>query len=206
VYDKDGSQVFALGDGVGALPSSPIASRAAVDAVVAAAELGQLDNDLNLDEVLSLVDESVGFAVEESAEKGATTLVALSLSQDSEFVFSVGDSEAHEILANGESRLLHDLDHVPAQPNVLLAWIDGHTPFDVHRRFLSRGESYLCLMSDGVPGSLSNQKVADLVRGNSIATAARALVLAARDAGANDDLTAIVIAPIGTGTVEPTNG
>jgi serine/threonine protein phosphatase PrpC len=75
----------------------------------------------------------------------------------------------------------------------LLAWLDGHTAYEAHVREIELGDSLLCLMSDGVPGALTPETIASLVRDNPVEDAARIVVLAAREAGATDDLTAVVV-------------
>lgn len=195
VFERDGTQVFALADGVGSMPGSPIASSTAVDAMVGAAELGLLDHPLLITETMDLVNEAVGYSLGESGLNGATTLAFAVLEAARPVaVFSVGDSEVHAISGAGDSRLLHELDHVPARPNVLLAWIDGQSSFEAHKATAPADATHLCLMSDGVPAALGTSDIARIIRTKPIADGARELVLAARRAGANDDLTAIVVA------------
>ena len=194
VFDRDGLQVFAVGDGVGSLPGSPVASRAAVDAVVSATELGLIDLEPPVfAETLELVKESVSFALHVEELQGATTLALVVLNGDRKLIASVGDSEVHEVAAEGPSALLHSLDHVPSRPNVLLAWIDGQADVELHVASPSAAAEFICLMSDGVPGALSPDEIASIVRRVGIENGGRELVLAARRAGATDDLTAVVV-------------
>ena len=193
VFDKDGWQAFAVGDGVGSMPGSPNASRAAVDAVVESLRSGPLVQVDDLQQVMPSVDRSVVQALASSEGPGATTLAFVVVVRGLARLLSVGDSEIHAIPAEGESVLLHPVDHVPAQPNILLAWLDGETSYEAHTHALELENARLCLMTDGIPGALSNDRIAAVVRGSAVRDAAREVVLAARDAGARDDLTAIVV-------------
>jgi len=205
VCDRDGLQVFAIADGVGSMPGSPIASRAAADAIVAATEAGFL-NGLDVTEPLALVDESVALALDDAGLQGGTTLAFVVSAGRQTYLASVGDSEVHGVRELGESVLLHPLDHVPSRPNVLLAWIDGRADYAPHVQEVEQQTSIVCLMSDGIPGTLRADQIAAISRAAPIREAARELVLAARAAGARDDLTAIVVRlvtvrePVGGGT------
>lgn len=193
-FDSDGWQAFAVADGVGSLPASPVASRAAVEAVIEAIRSGALSSADSLTSVLSDVDIAVGNALAECEAKGATTLGFVAIKDSGVLGISVGDSEIHLVESAGPSILLHPLDHVPAQRNILLAWIDGEAVYEPHVVAMTLENARLCLMSDGIPGSLSPEDIATTVRSASPEDAARKLVLAARDAGAGDDLTAVVVA------------
>jgi serine/threonine protein phosphatase PrpC len=194
--DEADWQAFAVGDGVGSMPASPVASRAAVEAAIAASRVGQLMEAEDVPEAMVAIDRSVADALASDGEAGATTLAFVAIKGGRVLVLSVGDSEVHEISRSGPSFLLHPVDHVPAQPNILLAWLDGHTAYEAHVREIDPGDSLLCLMSDGVPGALSPEAIASVVRDNPVEDAARVLVLAAREAGATDDLTAVVVGPV----------
>lgn len=194
VFDRDGLQVFVVGDGVGSLPGAPVASRVAVDAVISATELGLVDREHPvLAETLDLVNESVRYALAAEELQGATTLAVVVFDRGHKLVASVGDSEIHEVREEGPSTLLHPLDHVPSRPNVLLAWIDGQAEAELHLASPSDAAEFLCLMSDGVPGALSPEEIASVTRQAGADDGGRELVLAARRAGASDDLTAIVV-------------
>jgi len=183
---------FAVADGVGALSGSAAASKAAVEAVKrwSADRTGSL-----LDEVEGLyeeIDEAVATALA-NEDSGATTLACL-LADDSGYLLTaVGDSEILAVSATGETVLMNELDHLPSRPNVLLAWIDGKTELSPHVAQLNRLPALLCLVTDGVTKMLDYDRIGRLVLDTGVQGAATALVDAAREAGAQDDLTAIVV-------------
>lgn len=189
--------MFAVADGVGSMPGSPIASQAAVKAVRDAAEEGLFQRRGGLALLLETVNHAVLDALSSLSDgnvRGATTLSVVAVQSGRVLIVSVGDSEVHMVGSSGDSRLQHELDHVPNRPNVLLAWIDGRTAFEPHVVSVAAESETLCLMSDGIPGALSRAEIARVVRNSHIGSAARELVLAARGAGANDDVTAVVVA------------
>lgn len=195
MFDRNGTQVFVVADGVGSLPGSPIAARTATEAVIVAAEAGLLADG----EWSAVVDERVCLALDEAGLKGGTTLAFLASTPNGSTVASIGDSEVHTISAVGESHLVNHLDHIPTRPNILLAWVDGRAPYEPHTDSIGDEVEFVCLMSDGVPAALSRCVIADTVRASTITDAARELVLSARSAGALDDLTAIVVKRRSTG-------
>lgn len=186
-------RAFAVADGVGTMEGSPVASRAAADA---AAAWVRDRRDVLQDDVLSLlatVNYAVGAALHAGGEAGATTLACALVSGHGAIVTTIGDSEALAIGPLGPARRLNDLDHVPGRPNMLLAWIDGEAEFDPHIIALDSMPHRLCLVTDGIVKVLDYRKIATIVRGAPVPTAARSLVEAARAAGATDDVTALVL-------------
>jgi serine/threonine protein phosphatase PrpC len=105
----------------------------------------------------------------------------------------MGDSEVIAVNESGPGESLNPVDHLPHQTNVLLAWLDGVETFDAHVKALPALPHRLCLMTDGVAGTLSYERIAELVRSVPPSEAARTLVLEARAAGSRDDATALVI-------------
>ncbi len=182
---------FAVADGVGALPGSPFASAAAALAVI---EWAQAKPETPSFEALSAhVTERVGAALRPRSLNGATTLVVALIAGGEVTVASIGDSGALAIPASGPAKPLHKLDHVPSRPNILTAWIDGEAAFEPHRGTPARDSYALCLVTDGVSGSLRNEQIADIVRSTPLEDAAALLVKAARAAGSHDDATALVL-------------
>jgi serine/threonine protein phosphatase PrpC len=121
---------------------------------------------------------------------GATTMVMAAIAAGGAVVASVGDSEILAIDATGPARSLAPVDHLPSQTNVLLSWLDGVEEFEPHTVALPSLPYRLCLVTDGVAGTLSYETIADLVRSVQPAEAARLLVRQARAGGSRDDATA----------------
>ena len=182
---------FAVADGVGAQPASPQASRAAVAAV----ELWVREHGGRVAVVGEVVNAAVGAALEAGRDEGATTLACAVLGDEACDIVVIGDSAILAVDDEGEATLLHSLDHLADQPNVLLAWLDGKTRFEPQIVHLERLPRWLCLLTDGVTGALDYERIAQLVRASDVTRAAKELVSAAVSAGAQDDLTAIVVEP-----------
>jgi protein phosphatase len=185
-------RAFVVADGVGALERSPAASDAASQAVVTWMQGRERVEQSDAASLLASVDAAVGSAVDNLP--GATTIVCALVEDDNGFVIAVGDSEALALDKHGPARRLNRLDHVPTQPNMLLAWIDGKLAIEPHLISLAPLPYRLVLATDGVTGTLDNDTIADIVRGADVKDAATALVRAARAKGAVDDATAIVVA------------
>jgi serine/threonine protein phosphatase PrpC len=184
---------FAVADGVGALEASPAASAAAATAAVQWVRQRQAVTVHDIPAQLTSVNESVGEALGARGEKGATTLACVVLSAGRVIIVTVGDSEVLAVGSAGPAERLNELDHVPARPNMLLAWIDGKETLEPHIIELERLPHRLCLVTDGLVQALDYERIAGLVREADAAEAARALVLSARDLGASDDVTALVL-------------
>lgn len=184
---------FTIADGVGAMEASPAASAAAADAVAAWARTRCTVNAQDVSALVVSVSGAVGDALQARGEAGATTLACAILSGQRGVVVTVGDSEVLAVGAVGPAERLNELDHVPARPNVLLAWIDGQTELEPHVIEVDVLPHRLCLVTDGVAQVLDYGQIADLVRDTDPEEAARTLVLAALDRGASDDVTALVL-------------
>lgn len=192
VFTEGRCHAFVVADGVGALEASGRASVAAVEAAIrwTAAQEHVAEDDAP--SLVRAVDDAVKAAV--SHDRGATTLAYVGTERDKGLLVTVGDSEVLAVGEEGEARRLNPLDHVPAQPNMLLAWIDGEVDVEPHVIALDALPYRLVLATDGVTGVLDTGAIADIVRRWPIDVAASRLVHAARDKGAQDDASAIVIA------------
>jgi len=197
VVEAGRRRAFAVADGVGALALSPAASRAAVDAAArwACGTRGIARPDAAA--LVREVNEAVRRAVTMPSD-GATTLVCALVDQRRAAVVSVGDSEVFAVDEAGAIARINPLDHVPAQPNLLLAWIDGDTEIEPHVTMLEHMPARLVLLTDGVTRVLGEEIIGRIASGDA-REAARDLVLAAQAAGADDDATAVVL----TGAVRP---
>jgi serine/threonine protein phosphatase PrpC len=194
VREQDGRLVVAVGDGVGALAGSPLASRRAVDAAVAwgaSADLSDLNAGASL---FAAVSTAVQDALRSARfVEGATTLVCAVVEAGGCWLAAVGDSEIIAVGRAGDATRLNRLDQVPDQPNVITAWVDGDALFEPHVTRLALAPTRLCLVTDGVTKGLDYEALAAVVSGTHVTTAARALVEAAAATGVGDDVTAVVV-------------
>jgi serine/threonine protein phosphatase PrpC len=184
---------FTVADGVGTLEASPVASAAAVAAAVQWVRQRRAVDADDMPDLLASVNEAVGESLRVRGEAGATTLACVILSDGRAIIVTVGDSEVLAVGSAGPAERLNELDHVPARPNMLLAWIDGKETLEPHVIELECLPHRLCLVTDGIVQALDYDRIARLVREREPTEAARALVLAARDRGASDDITALVL-------------
>ena len=183
---------FVVADGVGSLEASPVASEVAA---LAAAQWVERQTALDVAAVPSLV-ESVNSTVATALAQhgvGATTLACAIISADRSVLVTVGDSEAIAIGKTGPAVRLNDIDNVPGNQNMLLAWIDGVIPIEPHVIEIGALPYRLCLVTDGITKVLDYRRIADVVRRADISDAARDLIVEARTAGAADDVTAVVL-------------
>ncbi len=132
-------------------------------------------------------------ALDARTAEGATTLACALRTESACLVLTVGDSEVLAIPGDGPAERLNVLDHIPSRPNVLLAWLDGRTPFEPHVYALDGTEHLLCLVTDGVTKVVDYVGISEIVRGSQLAGGPGGLIAAAREAGATDDLTAVVM-------------
>jgi serine/threonine protein phosphatase PrpC len=183
---------FVVADGVGAMAGSQMASALAANA---AADWISRRPWMDLDGITSLfaaANRAVGNGLKGKNTAGATTMVMAAVAGGQGIVASVGDSEILAVETSGPARSLAPVDHLPSQTNVLLAWLDGVETFDAHVVSLAALPYRLCLVTDGVAGTLSYEKIGELVRSVEPSQAARLLVQEARAAGSRDDATALV--------------
>ncbi len=187
-------RAFAVADGVGSLEASPDAARAAVDAVVDWAEAQQGLGPDSPTALAAAVNRAVARAFEARATtEGATTLACVLMTDSGGFALTVGDSELLLIPEDGPAERVNVLDHIPSRPNVLLAWLDGRTPFEPHVYALDATEGLLCLVTDGVTKVVDYARIAGIVRENPLSGGMGGLLTASREAGATDDLTAVAV-------------
>ncbi|HLF78583.1 MAG TPA: protein phosphatase 2C domain-containing protein, partial [Dehalococcoidia bacterium] len=181
---------FVVADGVGAMAGSQMASALAANAAADwIASRSWLDRDA-ITSLYAAANRAVGAGLKDKNTSGATTMVLAAVAGGQGLVASVGDSEILAVEMNGPAKSLAPVDHLPKQTNVLLAWLDGVETFDANVIALEALPYRLCLMTDGVAGTLSYETIADLVRSVEPAEAARLLVREARAAGSKDDATA----------------
>jgi serine/threonine protein phosphatase PrpC len=184
---------FAVADGVGAMPTSPvasaIASKAATDWINARSSFDVPDSRA----LYAAVSDAIAAGLKDQMKSGATTLVVAVIGDGQLTVASLGDTEVLAVGTEGPAQSLLPVDHHPQQTNMLLAWLDGVEHFESHAVALEAMPHRLCLATDGVAGTLSVEEIATILRETPVHQAAVALVTRARAAGSHDDATAIVI-------------
>lgn len=183
---------FAIGDGVGSLPASPLVSTAVVEAAVSALTSTGDESEFARN-LLTEINEAAAAALARSDARGASTIACVRVGSDSVWVSTAGDSGVLAVEADGTATMLTEPDHVPNQPNILLAWIDGDVEVVPHVVLLDHMPFRLCLATDGVTGSLDVAQMSRILSNTSLAESAKAMVAAAQAAGAQDDVTVVVI-------------
>jgi protein phosphatase len=199
-----GRWLFAVADGMGGHAAGEIASAAVIES------LRVHDEDVGADALMQVLSHAVTEANAEVARRAAedparfgmgTTLTALLLSGDTAVLVHIGDSRAFR-LRDGQLRQITE-DHVlgnlvsnagPLSP-VLSRYLDGRpdrSP-DLGLRDLRIGDRYL-ICSDGLSPVVGSEEIGAVLAAAAYpADAIRQLVALADEAGAPDNISAIVI-------------
>jgi protein phosphatase len=203
--------LFALADGVGGQEAGEVASRGAVETVVAgfrAAAPGEAHPAL-LRRLVQAANEhvySTGRAASPGGVSMATTLVVCALRFDRAVVAHIGDSRCYQLRGNTATPLTRD--HTVVGEQVRLGLITAKEAAESTRKnVLTRslgldlianveiGEEHvaagdvLALCSDGLHGSVAGGEMAAAVRrGSSLEEAARHLVALANERDGGDNI------------------
>jgi len=207
--------LFAIADGVGGQDSGEVASRLAIDTVVAGFRkipkgimhvslLPRLVQEAN--SAVYDAGHSASHAGQSHASRMGTTLVACALRFDSAVISHVGDSRCY-LFRNGVGALL-TRDHTMAAEQFRLGILsEAEAETGEHRHILTRclgSELFvaadtltvnimpgdvLLLCSDGLHGYVPDARMQQLVNSTTdLETAAQRLVAAANDAGGFDNI------------------
>jgi protein phosphatase len=215
----DGEQshgwLFALADGVGGQEKGEVASRTAVETLLAEFRRAGRDQPLRslLPRLVQTANEKVFEAGIASKPRGApmsTTLVACALRFDRAVISHVGDSRCYSI-RGGRARAL-TRDHTMGGGQAHLGLISGRQPAESTKHILTRslgngmfvgadtseqivlGGDVLLLCSDGLHGAVSAAEMAEIVTGNTdLNTAARQLIDAANEHDGGDNVSVLLI-------------
>jgi PPM family protein phosphatase len=203
--------LFVLADGVGGQQQGEVASRAAVECVIAGFQSAK-DGESHTTLLQRLVQQANTRVLEASVSGGpasagmATTIVACALRYDRVAVAHVGDSRCY-LIRNGKAAQI-TRDHTFASEQVRLGLVSAQEAVDGStRHVLSRSigtelvanvESndhqifagdVLLLCSDGLHGSVEASEMAALCSsGSDLAVAADKLVALANDRGGSDNI------------------
>jgi len=203
--------LFVLADGVGGQQQGEVASRAAVECVIAGFQSAK-DGESHTTLLQRLVQQANTRVLEASVSGGrasagmATTIVACALRYDRVAVAHVGDSRCY-LIRNGKAAQI-TRDHTFASEQVRLGLVSAQETADGStRHVLSRsigtelvanvesndhqifGGDVLLLCSDGLHGSVEASEMASLCsQGTDLAVAADKLVALANDRGGSDNI------------------
>src|ERR1700722_9832786 len=208
--------LFALADGVGGHDSGEVASRAAIESVVAGfrtATPGEAHPAL-LTRLVRDANSRVVHAAHDSSTRGsnmATTIVTCALRYDRATVAHVGDSRCY-LVRRGQGTIL-TRDHTIASEHMRLGILSAQEAAEADtRHMLSRSlgsaltvsvdtaehqvfpDDVLLLCSDGLHGSVSSSEIAALVGNNADLTrAAQRLVDIANQRDGSDNVSLQII-------------
>jgi PPM family protein phosphatase len=208
--------LFALADGIGGQAYGEVASRLAIETIVAGFHKipkGVMHASL-LPRLVQEANSVVYDAGHQKPSRGqgmGTTLVACALRFDSAVIAHVGDSRCYLFRNGTGGPLTHD--HTMAAEQVRLGILSKNDVRDGDsRHILTRclgNELFvaadtitvnvtpgdvLLLCSDGLHGHVSDATIQRLIRGKTdLATAAQALISAANDAGGHDNVSVQLI-------------
>ncbi len=215
-FAQDGPQaLLVVADGMGGHAAGEVASRLATEQVVERAPTQASTPDPDpaeaLRKVVAEADAAVAAAVRQQAERAGmgTTLTIALLDADELVVAQVGDSRGY-LLRDGElTQLTHDQTYVqtliddgqltadeaaehPAR-SVLTQAVDGsgHAEPVISRIPVRAGDRVL-LCSDGLTAVVADAELAQLLADDSVDRVVDALVRAALDGGAPDNVTVVV--------------
>ncbi|HUA69454.1 MAG TPA: protein phosphatase 2C domain-containing protein, partial [Solirubrobacteraceae bacterium] len=206
-------RLVAVADGVGGAAAGEVASRCAINEMISL-EASRLTSalDVAVHGALQKANSALSFLVECRPEWAgmATTLTAVALSNDGDYVIAnVGDSRTY-LSRDGELRqLTRDQSLVQElidrgsitreqarghpQRSVVLESLDGNEHAigapALHRARLG---DRLLLCSDGISDYLTDDQIAVALRTRSPQDAAQQLVAMALDAGSRDNVSAVV--------------
>jgi protein phosphatase len=208
--------LFALADGVGGHEKGEVASRTAVETLLAEFRRAGRDQPLRslLPKLVQTANVKVfeaGLAAKPRGAAMATTLVACALRFDRAVVTHVGDSRCYAIRGGRATPLTRDHTMVSEQARLGLI-TDREAAESETRHVLTRSlgngmfvgadtsehivlsGDVLLLCSDGLHGAISAEEIAKIVTGNSdLNVAARQLIDAANQRGGGDNVSVQLI-------------
>jgi protein phosphatase len=208
--------LFALADGVGGQEKGEVASRTAVETMIAGFRGAARDQPLRtlLPRLVQSANEKVfeaGLAGKPRGAQMATTVVVCALRYDRAVISHVGDSRCY-LIRGGRARSL-TRDHTVVSEQARLGLISGREAAEGDMRHVltrSLGNAMfvgadtaehlvlagdiLLLCSDGLHGAISTAEMAEIVSGNAdLDTAARGLIDAANERDGGDNVSVQLI-------------
>jgi PPM family protein phosphatase len=207
--------IFVVCDGMGGAAAGEVASRLAVDTVIErlCAVSSREDRRNALEEAIAVANRLVHdrSAQDPSLQGMGTTLVATAIQNHDALIAHVGDSRCYlfragkltretedHSLVDEQVRLGHmtleDAERSPLK-NVITRAIGTQESVepDISELPLESGD-ILLLCSDGLTREVPEEKIAEILRGDaSVENLCQQLIDAALDAGAHDNVTAILV-------------
>lgn len=204
----------AVADGVGGNEGGEVASDLAVRQLFSSYYSSTVtDPEVALRQAVESANGAVFERGQAAASRAAmgTTLVAALVIRNRLIVANVGDSRAYLVRNRQAKQLTQDHSLMADQlraglvseqearrhslRNVITRSVGGHAQVDVDtfQELLNAGDR-IVLCSDGVHGVLTNDQIATLTSGTSVASAARKLVSRSVAARSQDNATALVVA------------
>jgi PPM family protein phosphatase len=207
--------IFVVCDGMGGAAAGEVASRLAVDTVIErlCAVSSREDRRNALEEAIAVANRLVHdrSAQDPSLQGMGTTLVATAIQNHDALIAHVGDSRCYlfragkltretedHSLVDEQVRLGHmtleDAERSPLK-NVITRAIGTQESVepDISELPLESGD-ILLLCSDGLTREVPEEKIAEILRGDaSVENLCQQLINAALDAGAHDNVTAILV-------------
>lgn len=206
-------RLIAVADGVGGAAAGEVASHLAIQKMLSLANR-RIEHPLEreLGDAVADANAVIAFVTSyDPAHAGmGTTLTAVALSNDGEYVIAnVGDSRTYLLREGQLRRLTRDDSLVQAlldrgalseeearahpQRSVVLEALDGNErPLPALRAVQAQAGDRLLLCSDGVTDYLSDPEVTELLKLEDPGVAVRQLVHTALDHGSRDNVTAVI--------------
>ncbi len=205
--------IYLVADGMGGHQAGEVASRGAVEAVIAH-YYGDTEHDVGTSLVRAVRAANRQIYAQSQADPSkagmGTTLVAVVILGRKVYVANVGDSRAYLINKRGISQITEDHSWVEEQVRAglltheqasrhpqrnLVTRALGSKPdvqVDLFEGELNEGDTLL-LCSDGLTGRVTDQEIAAAVTRYPPQEAARRLVALANERGGNDNITVLIV-------------
>jgi serine/threonine protein phosphatase PrpC len=205
--------LFLVADGMGGHLAGEVASRGAVELVIAEYYADDShDVPASLARAFRVANDELYHQAQADPAKGGmgTTLVAAAIVAHRVYIANVGDSRAYLIDRRGINQITEDHSWVEEQVRAglltpeqarrhpqrnLVTRALGSKPaveVDIFEGEVQAGE-LLLLCSDGLTGRVSDAEIASIAREHSPREAAQRLIGLANDRGGNDNITALLI-------------
>lgn len=201
----DDRRVWVVSDGMGGHSHGELASQMVVDALNSAPLTATLDDALDvLAETLSRVNADLQRIGQRGGDRVGATIVALLIRGTRWAIAWAGDSRAYLYRSNTLRQLSRDhtvaaalagegiVSVVPRNEITRAVGGDNSLELEQTGETLADGDRFL-LCSDGLYGALTQQRIAELLTLGTPEEATRGLIAAARAAGADDNVTVVVV-------------
>lgn len=209
IVDTRYPMVFCVSDGVGGQDGGDIASEKVVLSLYDKLDEIKTFNKHKMNECLDAINAEVIECLEEEGCDGGATLSLLVIGEEKAYICNIGDSpififrkkslielsEEHT-LANEKGRF-SSFKSKDYESNVLTKYIgnteeSGSEQAKIEQKDVRNGDVFV-ICSDGITKGLTTRKIKNILKNTDVAIVAHKLVECAKNHGANDDITAIVV-------------